>query len=105
MKELFLFDIEEGSQVFIPKQLSQDQFPYSMRYYDSVIGYIQENINEETRQLFDLKNSVAFAIHKHSDFKIQLLESLGIIDNGKQKKLSFKHAAVNKKKKIEVNHH
>ena len=52
-----------------------------------------------------MKNSVAFAIHKHSDLKMQVLESLGIIDNGKQKKLSFKHAAVNKKKTSEVNHH
>jgi hypothetical protein len=40
VRELFLFDIEEGSQVFIPYQLSQDTYPYSMRYYDSIIGYI-----------------------------------------------------------------
>ena len=33
--------------------------------------------------MFDLKNSVAFAIHKHSDLKMQVLESLGIIDNAR----------------------
>lgn len=41
-----------------------------MRFYDSIIGYIQENIKENKRELFDLKNSVAFAIHKHSDLKM-----------------------------------
>jgi hypothetical protein len=49
VRELFLFDIEEGSQVFIPYQLSQDNYPYSMRYYDSIIGYIQENMKENKR--------------------------------------------------------
>jgi hypothetical protein len=36
-----------------------------------------------------LKNSVAFAVHRHSDFKQALLEKLGVVDNGKEKKLSY----------------
>jgi hypothetical protein len=41
-----------------------------MRYYDSIIGYIQENIKEDVRRLFDMKSMVAFAVHRHSDVKL-----------------------------------
>ena len=40
-----------------------------MRYYDPVIAIVQENINDEIRDLLDLKNNVALSIHRHSDLK------------------------------------
>jgi len=40
VKELFIFDIEEGQEVFIPHELSQDKLPYTMRYYDPVLGIL-----------------------------------------------------------------
>mmetsp|Transcript_14114 Transcript_14114/g.21992 ORF Transcript_14114/g.21992 Transcript_14114/m.21992 type:complete len:146 (-) Transcript_14114:533-970(-) len=39
-RELFLMDIEEGLEVFIPKDLSQDHLPYSFRYYDPIIPIV-----------------------------------------------------------------
>ena len=89
VKQLFMIDIEDGNQVFIPYLLSQDQLPYSMRFYDPIIAIVQENISDELKEEFNLKNSVAFAVHRHSDFKQALLEKLGVVDNGKEKKLSY----------------
>lgn len=42
---LFMLDIQQGEEAFILPELSQDQLPYSMRYYDSIIVYLQENID------------------------------------------------------------
>lgn len=40
-----------------------------MRYYDPVIAIVEENINDEIRDLFDLKNRIAFSIHRHVDLQ------------------------------------
>lgn len=99
-----MIDIEDGNQVFIPYLLSQDQLPYSMRYYDPIIAIVQENISDELKEEFNLKNSVAFAIHRHTDLKQAMLEKLGVVDNGKEKKLSYQFSSIYKKNQHEVNH-
>ena len=45
LKELFLFEIEDGRATFIPKDLSQDHLPMSFRYYDPIIAIVSENIS------------------------------------------------------------
>lgn len=37
--------------------------------------------------------------------KQRILEKLGFVDNGKEKKLTYKHDAANKVAKEQVNHH
>ena len=39
-KQLFMLEIEQGNEVFIPQDLSQDQFPISFWYYDSILKII-----------------------------------------------------------------
>ena len=39
-KTLFIQELESGSEVFIPKDLSQDCFPSSFKYYDPIIGIV-----------------------------------------------------------------
>lgn len=48
---------------------------------------------------------VAFMIHRSNDFQQRLFEQLGFIENGKDKKLTYKHTSVNKKDKTEISHH
>ena len=49
IKDVFLWEIEEGIESFIPKELSQDHMPSSYRYYDPIIAIISENISQPTR--------------------------------------------------------
>ena len=91
--------------MFIPRELSQDQFPYSFRYYDPIIAFIQENLSDDRREIFNVKHNVAFSIYRENDQKRRLMEFLGMVENGKEKKLTFKHSAVNKKVSKEINHH
>ena len=39
-KIMFLMAIEGGQEVFIPKELSQDQLPMSYHYYDPLLNII-----------------------------------------------------------------
>ena len=36
-KQLFVMDVQDGQEVFVSKDLSQQQFPLSFRYYDPLI--------------------------------------------------------------------
>lgn len=36
-KEIFILDLEQGKEVFIPKELRQDRMPQSFIYYDSIL--------------------------------------------------------------------
>ena len=95
-KAIFVADIEQGVEVYVPPDLSQDNLPCSFRYYDPVLAIILENIDESVKERFNIKAQVAFLIHRDNDLRQQVLERLGLIENGKEKKLTFKHTSVMK---------
>ena len=39
-KYLFIHEIEQGQEVYIPQELSQDNLPPSFRYYDPILAFI-----------------------------------------------------------------
>lgn len=49
-------DVEDGGEVYIPKELSQDHLPYSFRYYDPILNLIMDNFDEEKVEYFQIKN-------------------------------------------------
>ena len=51
-----MHEIEYGGEVFIPNELSQDRLPYAFRYYDPILTFVQDNIDDEKRDFFLLKN-------------------------------------------------
>ena len=46
-KKIFTLKIEQGLEVLIPKELSQERFPYSFRFYDPIFEIIREHISPE----------------------------------------------------------
>ena len=48
-KKLFVLELEQGREVQIPKFLSQDQLPYSYRFYDAIIHIAQNLCSLEKR--------------------------------------------------------
>jgi hypothetical protein len=51
-KQIFVLDVEQGQEVFIPKDLSQVNMPMSFRYYDPIIKIILKKMSVESRQFF-----------------------------------------------------
>ena len=49
-KEMFLYDIEQGKETVIPGDLNQESLPMSIRYYDPIIAFVQENISDHKRE-------------------------------------------------------
>jgi hypothetical protein len=55
VKEMILYDLEQGYDILIPNELSQESLPYSFRYYDPIIAIIQENFSEISRDHLSFK--------------------------------------------------
>ena len=53
-KNLFAMDIQDGHEVFIRKELSQQQLPLSFRYYDPIIHILNDRISPEARDYLQL---------------------------------------------------
>ena len=46
-KEIFLKEIEQGSEVYIPREMSMTGFSSSMKYYDPILIYMQNNMSDD----------------------------------------------------------
>lgn len=55
-KFLFIQELEQGQEVFIPNQLSQDHLPLSMRYYDPILQIVDLEISNDKKEYFYSKN-------------------------------------------------
>ena len=80
-KDLFISEIELGKEVFVSQDLSQDQLPYSFRYYDSLIQLIYQNIAYERKEFYGMKKAIALNFYQNSTGH-QLMCHLGIKDDG-----------------------
>ena len=78
-KFLFVHEIEYGGDVFIPNELSQDRLPHAFRYYDPILSFVQDNIDDDKRLYYLLKNQLAYLLYSKSDPIKDELEKLGII--------------------------
>ena len=102
-KKLFVVDMQEGTEVLIPKDLSQDHLPMSFRYYDPLIKIVQDKMADEKRDYYKLKNSLELKVYQRIDMKRQMLESLGLVEgHDNPEKLTFKYSAINKKLENEI---
>ena len=104
-KFLFVHEIEYGSEVFIPNELSQDRLPYSFRYYDPILNFVQDNITDDKRDFYLLKNQLAYLLYSRSDPIRDELEKLGFYEGALNKsRQTFVRSAINRKAPYELRH-
>lgn len=73
VKDIFVMDLEIGQETLIPRELSQDQLPYSYRYYDSILQIAQSKATDERRAFTQLKSKLSTMF----DEKLSLSNTLG----------------------------
>lgn len=104
-KEMFIYELEQGEEVFISSDLSQRHLPYGFRYYDPILAIVAERITDASRQVIKLRQDVAYFIHNDGDIKRKVLTKLGILEDKNKQKLSFKHSTIYKNASLGINHH
>ena len=88
-RTMFIVEVEQGAETFIPADLSQSSLPYSMRYYDAILAMIQERFSDEIRNLFVMRSLVAFDVHRQTDFLTNFLRGIGIDPESGESRLTF----------------
>ena len=100
-KAMFVFDIQNGQEVFTPDELGQNGYPQSYQFYDPIMRIIQEDMPDERKQFFYSKKVDKLELYKQYNFKEKLYDRLF---NG-DKKATFKYEIVNKRETKTIDHH
>ena len=57
-KQLFVVDIEQGTEVFIPPDLRISQYPLSMQFNDPILMIIHRRMSDDRKEYFIKKNEI-----------------------------------------------
>ena len=71
-KELLAHEMEQGGEVSIPSELSQEGLPLSFRYYDPIFNIMQDLISDDKRHLYNYKKRIAYELYRQNDRMISL---------------------------------
>jgi len=66
-KEIFILEIEQGQEVFIPAELSIDQYPMSFRFYDMILNFTKEAVSQETKEFHSFKNTFRLNFYQNEN--------------------------------------
>ena len=104
-KELFLLDVEQGDEVLIPHELSMEQFPLSFWYYDFILNYLTENVQDEIRDQILFQTTFQFEFFQRENLEMKLYRMIGWHNPEiyLSSKLVVKHAIVNHNENKNIN--
>ena len=54
-KELFVLEVEQGHEAYVPNELAVEYLPLSFRFYDAILIYVQELVSSKTKDLNSFK--------------------------------------------------
>ena len=57
-KRLFIMDIEEGSEVYIPNDLRNDKLPMSFQFYDPIMNIVLLKMADDRTEYFLKKSKI-----------------------------------------------
>ena len=77
-KDMYILDIEQGIEVYIPSELNQNDLPQSMRYYDPIIRIIYSRMLSSKKEYYNLRNSMNLAILQRDNLELQFKKKIGL---------------------------
>lgn len=103
-REMFIIEVEEGKETYIPNELSQDSLPINFRFYDPILIWVQDLVSKSKQSLCDFKNEFRLNFYRDNSIERRLLSTLGIGGDGSahQEKHVCKHQAVAENERKEI---
>ena len=71
-KDMLMLEIEEGKEAYLSKDLNLDHLPYSYRYYDFLLNYVNKQLADDRREYYSNEKLMALHVHQRL-FKKSLL--------------------------------
>jgi hypothetical protein len=99
---MFLLDVQQGRESFIPGELCQDHLPWSYRFYDPILEVVQNYIDEDRKEYFFSKNMLNYKNFKETNMKERIYQKY--LSGGEKSELTFRYNIVNKKESNIIDH-
>lgn len=77
VKHLFVLDIEQDQEVYIPRDLSQKDYPLNFQFYDPIIQIIWSYMSAEKQQYFSLKTQFNIDLSINENWKLKMMNIFG----------------------------
>lgn len=94
-KQIFVLDIEQSKEAYIPNELSNDNLPSSFWFYDACLQQVQNLVVADKKDFATFKNTYRLNFYQRNNMQKYILTKLGLIDEPGSEKLSLKHQMVN----------
>lgn len=101
-RENFMIDLENMDEVFIPEEMSQEQYPMSFQFYDCVFHYAQENLSIHKRDQIRFQSNFKQK-HQNNSIANELLKRL-FGSSSKAQALSVRHNSIVATTENQINH-
>ena len=62
-KELFVLEIEQGHEAYVPPELTVDLMPLSFRFYDAILVFVQDLVSAKAKDLNSFKTLYRLNYH------------------------------------------
>jgi hypothetical protein len=83
-KKMFVLELEQGQEVYIPNELSCDTYPQGFRFYDPIIQIVNHLFTSDNQVYHTLKTEFNLDKIKGSDWVKDLLIYVGVLENPKK---------------------
>lgn len=103
-KAMFVLELEQGQEVYVPNELSCDTYPQGFRYYDPIIQIVNHLFTADNQVYHTLKTEFNLDKIKGSDWVKDLLIRVGVLENPKKPQLFTRHQLINENLLNEIDH-
>lgn len=98
VRELTTLELEQGKEILIPKQLSQDHLSFSFRFYDPITRILKCSMSKARKEYYQNQKSI-FQEYYKEDMIDKLKQQLGLVESDKLKQVQV---PINYKKRKEI---
>ena len=67
-KYIFILDMQQGKQIYIPSELQVDQFSQGLRFYDLTLNMLEEALTSEIKDVINFRRNCRVKYIKGQNF-------------------------------------
>lgn len=75
-KMILIHELEQGREVLIPNELSQDSLPMSFWYYDALLNIVESLLSHDKKTVIEFKNDFKLSFFYYDTLKNRILRRL-----------------------------
>ena len=103
---ILIHELEQGREVLIPNELSQDSLPMTFWYYDSLLNIVESLLSHDNKKVIEFKNDFKLSFFYYDTLKNRILRKLKLkkMVTTQLSNISFRQQMIAKNELMEMDH-